>query len=61
MRVSVIERGFQLARTGSFATSRDIDKVLRQEGYTHADVASLTFPSVRRQLLKACQEARQQK
>lgn len=58
MRPSVIERAFELARSGEFATAKEIDTAIKREGYTHAEVATLGFRSLRQDLLKACREAR---
>lgn len=58
MRSSVIERAFELARSGKFTTAKEIDHAIKREGYTHAEIATLGFRSLRRDLLKACREAR---
>lgn len=55
--ISAIERAFEHARSGKFTKARDIDRVMKQEGYTHAEIASLGLKSVRRDLLKACSSA----
>jgi hypothetical protein len=57
MHLTVIERAFQLARTGDFNGGKEIDRVLKREGYTHAEIASLTFRTVRQDLLRACRQA----
>jgi hypothetical protein len=44
---SVIERAFQLARTGQYGSVEDLKRKLRAEGYT---VAAITGPTLLRQL-----------
>jgi hypothetical protein len=45
--VSVIERAFQLAGTGQFASVKDLKRKLRAEDYS---LATVTGPSLLRQL-----------
>lgn len=58
MRSPVIERAFELARSGKFATAKEIDHAIKREGYTHAEIATLGFRSLRKDLLRTCREAR---
>jgi hypothetical protein len=57
MEPSIIERAFELARSGDYATIDDIRKRLKSERYSQVD-AHLAGTSVRRQLLDLCREAR---
>jgi hypothetical protein len=57
MEPSIIERAFELARSGEYATIDDIRKRLKSERYSQVD-AHLAGISVRRQLLDLCREAR---
>ena len=57
MEPSIIERAFELARSGDYATIDDIRKRLKSERYSQVD-AHLAGISVRRQLLDLCREAR---
>jgi hypothetical protein len=52
---SVIERAFQLARTGGYASIDDLKKKLRAEGYS---VATITGPTLLRQLRELIKAAR---
>jgi hypothetical protein len=52
---SVIERAFQLARTGQYVTVEDVKKKLRAEGYS---VATITGPTLLRQLRELIKAAR---
>jgi hypothetical protein len=52
---SVIERAFQLARTGQYASIDDLKKKLRAEGYS---VATITGPILLRQLRELTKAAR---
>jgi len=55
----ILERAFELARTGQFLTVKDLEKALAGEGYSKAD-PQLQSPSLRRQLKAVCeQECRQ--
>jgi hypothetical protein len=54
---TTLERAFALARSGDYATVEDIRKRLRSERHDSVD-AHLSGPSVRKQLLKLCNEAR---
>jgi hypothetical protein len=44
---STVERAFQLARTGEFASVEDLKRKLRAEGYS---IATITGPTLLRQL-----------
>jgi hypothetical protein len=52
---SVIERAFQLARTGRYASIDELKKKLRAEGYS---VATITGPTLLRQLRELIKAAR---
>jgi hypothetical protein len=52
---SVIERAFQLARTGQYVSVEDLKKKLRAEGYS---VATITGPTLLRQLRELIRAAR---
>jgi len=58
MRKSAMERAFDLARSGRFRVSKDIDRTLKTEGYTNVEIAMLSVGSVRKDLLRVCREAR---
>lgn len=60
MHKPAMERAFELANSGRFKASRDIDRALKSEGYNNVEVASLSLPSVRSDLLKACRTAAKQ-
>ena len=57
MEPSIIERAFELARTGQCGSIDDIRKRLKAEQYSQVD-AHLSGISVRRQLLDLCRQAR---
>lgn len=57
MHKTAMERAFELARSGRFKVSKDIDRTLKSEGYNNVEVAFLTLPSVRRELLRTCRSA----
>jgi hypothetical protein len=58
-KVSVLERAFQLARSGQVASIDDIKKRLKREGYEEKSVDG--GPSLARQLKKLIREARERK
>lgn len=58
MRKSAMERAFELARSGRFKVSKDIDRTLKAEGYTNVEIALLGLGSVRKDLLRVCRDAR---
>ena len=55
---TTLERAFDLARSGSYATVNDIRMQLRAERYDQVD-AHLSGPSIARQLRQLCVEARE--
>ena len=57
MRKSAMERAFELARSGRFTVSRDIDRTLKAEGYNNVEIALLGLASVRKDLQRVCREA----
>jgi hypothetical protein len=57
MRKSAMERAFELARSGRFKVSRDIDRTLKAEGYNNVEIALLGLASVRKDLQRVCREA----
>lgn len=57
MRVTTLERAFELARTGRFSSVQDIKRALDGEGYTDAR-AQLEGRSLRGQLKQLISEAR---
>lgn len=56
---SVIERAFQLARSGQYVSVEDLKKKLRAEGYSIATVTGPTLLRQLRQLIKAARGAPQ--
>lgn len=52
-----MERAFELARSGRFKVSKDIDRALKNEGYSNVEIAYLILGSVRKDLLRVCREA----
>ena len=58
-KVSALERAFQLARSGQAATTADIKKRLKREGYEENAVDG--GPSLTGQLRKLIREARERK
>jgi len=50
----ILERAFELARTGEFLNVKMLEKRLAREGYAKAD-PHIHSPSVRRQLRILCQ------
>ena len=53
----VLERAFELARSGRFLSTKELLKALAAEGYAKGD-AHLQSPSVRLQLRRLCAAAR---
>ena len=49
-KAGVIQRAFELARSGEITDTKNLQQVLRKEGFTHGEVAETTFPSIRKQL-----------
>ena len=56
MRQSLMERAFELARSGRFADTIEIEKHLRAEGI--ASRGDLDGPALRRQIRDECHRAR---
>jgi hypothetical protein len=54
---TTIERAFELARTGKFHSVEEIRKRLLKEHHDQVD-SHLSGPMIRRQLRRACTEAR---
>jgi hypothetical protein len=57
MELHILERAFELAKTGDCASIDDIRRRLKAEKYSQVD-AHLAGATVRRQLLDLCREAR---
>jgi hypothetical protein len=53
----ILERAFELARTGEFPRVKELEKALSREGYAKGD-PHIHSPSVRRQLRYLCLSAR---
>jgi len=56
-RLSIIERAFELARTGACRTVEEIARRLKQENYESVDT-HLGATSLRKELRQICAEAR---
>jgi hypothetical protein len=57
-RIPLIERAFQLPRTGAFAKISEISHRLKREGYTATEIAIyLEGGSIRKDLSRICREA----
>jgi hypothetical protein len=54
---TLLERAFDLARSGRFASVADIRTALKRERYEQVE-AHLAGPSIARQLRALCEEAR---
>jgi hypothetical protein len=52
----ILERAFELARSGKCVDASEISRQLKREGFTQVD-EHLSAPSVRRQLRDLCKEA----
>ena len=59
-RPTTLERAFELARSGEYATAREISDQLRSEGYWDATV-QLDGPALRAQLKKLCTASRSER
>lgn len=57
LETPVLERAFELARSGRFLSTKELMKALSAEGYAKGD-AQLQSPSVRLQLRRLCAAAR---
>ena len=53
-----VERAFVLAKTGRFRNKSEIARAMRDEGYSHADLAYLEGGSLSRQIASLCADAR---
>ena len=49
----ILERAFELARTGKFSRVKDMEKALAKEGYARGD-PQIQSPTVRKQLRQIC-------
>jgi hypothetical protein len=57
--LSLLERAFELARSGHFAKVPDVTKQLKQEGYTHYLVDEhLSGRAIRSKIKNLCREAK---
>ena len=52
----ILERAFELARSGDFPRVKELEKALSREGYAKGD-PHIHSPSVRRQLRSLCLSA----
>ena len=55
--VHVVERAYQLARTGKFAIRSEIGRALEGEGYSQADLQHLQGFAITRDLNRLCRAA----
>lgn len=55
---TVLERAFEMARTGDYATRSHIGRALEKQGYTISDVSQLAGAGITRQLNALCRVAR---
>ena len=53
-RPTALERAFELAKTGDYATVSDVTKQLKAEGFA---TTQITGPSLSKQLREMCTEA----
>jgi len=51
----ILERAFELARSGRYARMKDLEKALTAEGYSRAD-PHMHSPTVRMQLRRLCNQ-----
>jgi hypothetical protein len=58
-RIPTVQRAFELARTGHYASPVDIRRQLKTEGY-HDGADQTSHPSIRKQLRELCNQARAQ-
>jgi len=58
-RPTTLERAFELARSGGYATISDIRKQLKVEGFSDAP-SQISGPSMLKQLRRLCDAARLQ-
>jgi hypothetical protein len=52
----ILERAFELARSGQFCRVKDLEKALAAEGYARGD-PHIQSPSVRKQLRRLCAQS----
>ena len=53
----ILERAFELARTGAFTDVKSLDRALAAEGYARSDPHTRS-PTARKQLRRLCREAK---
>jgi hypothetical protein len=53
----ILERAFELARSGAFTDVKSLDKALAAEGYARGDPHTHS-PTARKQLRRLCREAK---
>jgi len=53
----ILERAFELARSGAFTEVKALDKALAREGYARGDPHTHS-PTARKQLRRLCREAK---
>lgn len=53
----ILERAFELARSGEFCRVKDLEKALAKEGYARGD-PHIHSPTVRKQLRQICTQSR---
>jgi hypothetical protein len=58
-KTPVLERAFQLARTGECANMQEARKLLKAEGYGNSDLLQLTGPTLSAQLRALATQAAQ--
>lgn len=54
--MNIIERAYELARSGDCASMVEIERVLSREGFTNV-LAHMSGPTLRRDLTRLCREA----
>lgn len=55
--VHIVERAFQLARSGRYRARSDIGRALSAEGYTLTDLQHLDGAGITRDLNRLCRES----
>jgi len=53
----ILERAFELARSGTFTDVKSLDRALAAEGYARSDPHTRS-PTARKQLRRLCREAK---
>jgi len=56
----ILERAFELARSGAFTDVKSLDRALAAEGYARNDPHTHS-PTARKQLRRLCREAKAQR